>query len=133
MGKATGVYMKNENLIVNAGFFHKSFCKYHLVCNQCDNKDYRLSAGDDCFYACDVKSVFFKNKKLHRLDGPAIEYSDGSYVWCKDGRLHREDGPAYHYNSKSGDELNEWWYNGVSINCGNTKEFINWIKYRVFI
>ena len=31
---------------------------------------------------------------LHRDDGPAIEYVDGSKWWCRNGKLHREDGPA---------------------------------------
>ena len=32
--------------------------------------------------------------ELHRRDGPAIEYPDGSEWWYRNGRLHREDGPA---------------------------------------
>lgn len=30
----------------------------------------------------------------HRLDGPAVEYTDGSTEWYKEGKLHRLDGPA---------------------------------------
>ena len=37
---------------------------------------------------------WFLNDKLHREDGPAIEYADGSKYWYLDGKLHREDGPA---------------------------------------
>ena len=33
--------------------------------------------------------------KLHRLDGPAIEWADGSKAWCVDGQRHRLDGPAF--------------------------------------
>ena len=32
--------------------------------------------------------------KLHREDGPAIEYSNGDRAWYLGGKLHREDGPA---------------------------------------
>lgn len=32
--------------------------------------------------------------KLHRDDGPAIEYADGSNSWYLHGELHREGGPA---------------------------------------
>jgi len=32
--------------------------------------------------------------KLHREDGPAIEWNDGSKWWYLNGKLHREDGPA---------------------------------------
>ncbi len=31
---------------------------------------------------------------LHRLDGPAVEYVDGTKEWYYYGLLHREDGPA---------------------------------------
>ena len=31
---------------------------------------------------------------LHRLDGPAIEHPDGSRFWYINGNLHRLDGPA---------------------------------------
>jgi hypothetical protein len=34
------------------------------------------------------------NGKLHRTDGPAIEWADGSKTWYLDGQLHRDDGPA---------------------------------------
>lgn len=32
--------------------------------------------------------------KLHRLDGPAVEYADGTKVWMVEGKFHRLDGPA---------------------------------------
>ena len=34
------------------------------------------------------------NGKLHREDGPAIEYASGTKCWYINGMLHREDGPA---------------------------------------
>jgi len=34
------------------------------------------------------------NGKLHREDGPAVEYTDGSRLWYINGQLHRIDGPA---------------------------------------
>ena len=34
------------------------------------------------------------NGKLHRLDGPAIEWADGTESWFHNGYLHRLDGPA---------------------------------------
>jgi hypothetical protein len=38
-----------------------------------------------------------KNGKLHREDGPAVEYADGSKKWYLNGKLHREGGPAVEY------------------------------------
>jgi hypothetical protein len=32
--------------------------------------------------------------KLHRDDGPAVEYADGDEEWWQHGELHRDDGPA---------------------------------------
>ena len=34
------------------------------------------------------------NGKLHREDGPALEYLNGRKEWWLDGKIHREDGPA---------------------------------------
>ena len=46
---------------------------------------------------------YYQNDKLHREDGPAIEFEDGSVQWYKNNLLHREDGPAvikYDYTGK---------------------------------
>lgn len=37
---------------------------------------------------------WWKNGKLHREDGPAIEYKNGNKFWYQDNIIHREDGPA---------------------------------------
>ena len=34
---------------------------------------------------------------LHRLDGPAIEFANGTKVWYVDGKRHRLDGPAIEF------------------------------------
>ena len=47
--------------------------------------------------------------KLHREDGPAVEYPSGTVMWCQNGVLHRTDGPAVEY----ADGNKEWWINGV--------------------
>jgi hypothetical protein len=48
-----------------------------------------------------IKSVYdnrvvYRNEKgvLHREDGPAIEYNNGTKYFYINGLLHREDGPA---------------------------------------
>ena len=45
---------------------------------------------------------------LHRTDGPAIEYADGSKSWYQNGLLHRTDGPAVECDAVT----KEWWQNG---------------------
>jgi hypothetical protein len=52
---------------------------------------------------------------LHREDGPAIEWSDGSKEWYINGKLHREDGPAATF--PEGNVM--WFLNGISF---ETKE-----------
>ena len=52
--------------------------------------------------------AFTKNGERHRVDGPAVEYFNGSKRWYKNGELHREDGPAVEYFNGSG----HWYKNG---------------------
>jgi hypothetical protein len=51
----------------------------------------------------------YKNElgQLHRVDGPAIEWTDGTKSWWLNGKQHRIDGPAF-------DSLTRkcWWVNG---------------------
>jgi phage gp46-like protein len=42
---------------------------------------------------------------IHRIDGPAIEYADGSKHWYVDGKRHRLDGPA----TEHADGSKSWW------------------------
>ena len=46
-----------------------------------------------------------KSKQLHRLDGPAIEWSSGTKEWYAEGKRHRSDGPAIEWGH--GDKV---WY-----------------------
>lgn len=45
---------------------------------------------------------------LHREDGPAIEWADGSKAWYLNGKCHREDGPAIEY----ADGYKAWYLHG---------------------
>jgi hypothetical protein len=51
---------------------------------------------------------WFVNGKLHRIDGPAIEYMSGGKEWHLNGILHREDGPA-----ATGVAANLWYLNDL--------------------
>ena len=44
---------------------------------------------------------YFLNKQgyLHREDGPAREFKDGTKEWFINGKRHREDGPACIYSN----------------------------------
>ena len=82
---------------------------------------------------------WFLDGKLHREDGPAIEWSNGNKFWFLDGKLHRKDGPAIELN----DGHKEWFLddkklteqefnNGMKKNsCGDKIVEIDGVKYQL--
>ena len=59
----------------------------------------------------DGYKAWYLNGKRHREDGPASEYASGNKVWFLNGKLHREDGPACEYSSGS----KAWYLNGKQL------------------
>ena len=55
--------------------------------------------------------LWFLNNKLHRTDGPAIEYANGDKFWYLNNKLHRTDGPALEYSDAR--RGGSWYLNGV--------------------
>ncbi len=53
----------------------------------------------------DGSKEWYLNDKRHRVDGPAVEWTSGSKYWYLDGKLHRVDGPAIEWTSGS-----KYWY-----------------------
>ncbi len=49
---------------------------------------------DQAFTDLEGIQRFYSNGNLHRADGPAVIYPNGSQLWYQDNRLHRVDGPA---------------------------------------
>mgnify|MGYP003332584576 FL=1 len=47
----------------------------------------------------DGHKEWYINGKLHREDGPAVEYANGDKRWYINDQLHRKDGPAIEYAS----------------------------------
>lgn len=66
----------------------------------------------------------WKNRKgeLHRLDGPAIEFADGTLFWYQNNRLHRSDGPAIQYHNGK----YSWWYDGSFLGSDIEGFFALW-------
>jgi len=54
------------------------------------------------------REIWYKNGKVHREDGPAVTWTDGSQFWYQNGEYHREDGPAILYQNG----IKEWWLEG---------------------
>lgn len=62
-------------------------------------------------YPNDGIKFWYHNGERHREDGPAAEWADGTKKWYQNGKLHREDGPAVEYPSGS----KEWFLNGEEV------------------
>lgn len=67
------------------------------------------------------------NERLHREDGPAIEYADGSKWWYINGQLHRTDGPALDDGN-----FKLWYYQGTKIDCKSQFEFERYLRLKAF-
>jgi hypothetical protein len=50
---------------------------------------------------------WYLNGKLHREEGPAMEWANGDDFWYLNGKLHREDGPAVAHS----DGYKAWYLN----------------------
>ena len=48
----------------------------------------------ECFETVNGDKFWYQNGKLHREDGPAIEYANGDKSWYQNGKMHRTDGPV---------------------------------------
>ena len=78
-----------------------------------------------CVRKCGDK-VWYFNGRLHRENGPAMEYITGDKVWWWNGELHRENGPAI--ENADGDK---YWYlngerhreNGPAVEWANGSKF----------
>lgn len=57
------------------------------------------------------KMSHFKNGKLHRLYGPAVEWLGGTKEWWFEGKIHRVGGPAIEsYNG-----FEDWYVDGKEV------------------
>jgi len=64
--------------------------------------------------------------KLHREDGPALEYFGGSKYWFLNNRRHRENGPAVEHSN--GDK--QYWLNDKYLDfITNDQMLIYYLKY----
>ena len=103
---------------------------YNIKLDECKNKYYYLNDkihredGPAIEYANGDKA-WYKNGKFHREDGPAIVYSNGDKHWYKNGKLHREDGPAVEWANGN----NIWYLNDIFY--GKNDDFTNksWFKF----
>ena len=67
---------------------------------------------------------WYLNGKLHREDGPAVEFTNGYKEWVFNGKLHREDGPSVEW--ANGDK--EWYLNDIEYTEAEWKAKLNPVK-----
>jgi hypothetical protein len=60
------------------------------------------------------------------IDGLDIDMY-GIKRWYKDNKLHREDGPAIENNG-----INYWYYNGTLVKCSSQKDFERLLRLKLF-
>jgi hypothetical protein len=56
-----------------------------------------------------IAYVHFKNNQIHRTEGPAVVFEDGSYIWCFWGKVSRLNGPALSFRN----DVTKWKVNGL--------------------
>ena len=97
------------------------------------------------------KRWYNEKREFHHEEGPAIEYYDGTKIWCFNGNLHRKGGPAWidrsgtklwYFNGQlhrddgpaliRADDTKEWWINGKQIECQSQEEFERIIELLAF-
>jgi len=71
---------------------------------------------------------YYIDNRLHKEDGPACQYADGSEEWYLYGKRHRIDGPAITWTN--GDK--DWYYQGTWIKVDNQKDFEKYLRLKAF-
>lgn len=67
----------------------------------------------------------YRNGLIHHDSRPALRYLNGSFFWYKEDKLHRIDGPAVERSDKS----KEWWIDGYPYEGHNLKRMIKTSVY----
>ena len=84
-----------------------------------------------------TRRYYNKDNILHRTNGPAVEYADGTKRWLQDGQYHRIDGPAMEYPTGdnrwfiNGKELTEAEFNQASKVTMSEQDVFDALKYRI--
>ena len=93
---------------------------YYNDLNQLHRED-----GHAIEYANGTK-CWCRNGLWHREDGPAVEWANGTKGWHRNGQLHREDGPAIELvNGKK-----EYWLLGIQYKT--KKDYLKQLKLKAF-
>jgi len=74
-----------------------------------------------------TKRYYNDEGKRHRLDGPMLEWSDGTKYWYINGNRHRNIDPSYEYSNGE----KQWWFKGECHRIGGSScsTFEIWFIY----
>jgi hypothetical protein len=68
-----------------------------------------------------------KNNQIHRTEGPAVVFDDGSYIWCFQGKVSRTNGPALVFQN----QLMQWRVNDL-LHRSDGPAFLD-KKYQIWV
>ena len=88
----------------------------HYTVFQLYEEVFKETGSDRLHISRNDNRQWYLNGKLHREDGPALEYNNGEKYWLLNGKRHRENGPAVEY--AGGEKY--WYLNGKRL---TKKEF----------
>ena len=97
--------------------------KYRIEVDQYGTRKYYNKAGQlhringPAIEYADGTKYWYQNSLIHRTDGPAIEYADGEKYWYQNGLLHRTDGAAI----ERCDGIMECYINGEELTAAQFK------------
>ena len=92
--------------------------KYRIEVNEYGVRGYYNSAGQlhrtdgPAVIWADGTKLWFQNGQCHRTDGPAIEWNNGTKSWYQNGQRHRTDGPAIERGQRGS---KAWYINDVRL------------------
>jgi len=108
---------------------NKSICKIYSDGTKNWFRDGKLHREDGPAIECtDGEKRWYRDDKVHREDGPAVELTSGDKYWCRNDKVHREDGPAVELANGT----KYWYYRGMEINCSNQQQFKKILKMKAF-
>ena len=67
-----------------------------------------------------TREYYNSDGQLHRTNGPAIEYANGTKYWYQNGVCHRTDGPAIEWDSGG----KSWFIDGKILAEAEFKEAV---------
>jgi hypothetical protein len=102
---------------------NKSVCRKIKIMEEISSDQWGKMTGT---FTNQSGTVHLLNSHLHREDGPAIEWSDGTKYWYRNGQMHREDGPASEFP-----DGRKYWYRNDQLHRedGPSMEWPDGTKY----